>query len=115
MRIIAWLVGLPLAIIVILFALSNRQPIEIGFWPFPVRIEAPAYVIGLIPLALGLLVGAGLAGIGTLHARYRHRSANRTIRALEKRMAELTARPRLTGPEIEKQAAAESDDASPRA
>jgi len=100
MRIIAWLVGLPLAVIVVLFAVSNRQAITIGFWPFPERIDAPAYLIGLIPLALGLLVGAGLAGIGTVHARYRHRSAARTIRALEKRMAELLARaPRLTGPD----------------
>jgi uncharacterized integral membrane protein len=99
MRIIAWLVGVPLAVIVVLFAVSNREPVEIGFWPLPERIVAPAYLIGLVPLALGLLLGAGLAGIGTVHARYRHRRAARTIRELERRMAELLSRaPKLTGP-----------------
>ena len=120
MRYIAWLVGVPLAIVAILFAVSNRESVAIGFWPFPDRIEGPAYAIGLVPLALGLLVGAGLAGIGTVHARWRHRSATRTIRALERRMADLLARtPKLTGPEAqaqaEKKVAADSHDATPRA
>jgi putative membrane protein len=103
MRVLAWLVGLPLTIAVVLFAVSNRQSITIGFWPFADGIEAPAYLIGLVPMALGLLIGAGLAGIGTVHARFRHRSATRTIRAMEKRLAELMARtPKITGPDAGK-------------
>jgi uncharacterized integral membrane protein len=98
--VIAWLVGLPLTIIVVLFAVSNRQSTTIGFWPFHDGIAAPAYVIGLVPLVIGLLLGAGLAGIGTVHARFRHRSATRTIRALEQRMADLLARrPKIGGPD----------------
>ena len=92
MRLLAWLVGLPLTAIVVLFAVSNRQPITIGFWPFSDGITAPAYVIGLVPLGIGVLLGAGMAGIGTVRARFRHRGAVRRGRDMERQMEELRAR-----------------------
>jgi len=114
MRVLAWLVGLPLTIIVVLFAVSNRHSITIGFWPLEDGIEAPAFLIGLVPLALGLLIGAGFAGIGTVHARFRHRSATRTIRAMEKRIADLLARtPKISGPDSGKSSGPGSDGVAP--
>jgi uncharacterized integral membrane protein len=92
MRLLAWLVGLPLTILIILFAVSNRQTITIGLWPLTEGIAAPAYVIGLVPLTFGALLGAGFAGIGTVRARLRHRSALRRARGAERQMEELRAR-----------------------
>lgn len=91
MRVLAWLVGLPIAAIVVLFAVSNRELMSVGLWPFTDGIEAPAYVVGLIPLAIGLLLGAGFAAIGTMRARLRHRAERRKVRAMERNLAELRA------------------------
>jgi len=89
MRLLAWLVGLPVAALAVLFAVSNRQPIAVGLWPFSEAIEAPAFVIALVPFALGLIGGAALAGVGTLRARLRHRAERRKVRTMERRLDEM--------------------------
>jgi len=94
MRVLAWSVGLPVAVLVILFAVSNRQPIAVGLWPFAEGVVAPAYVVALVPLAIGFLLGGGLAGVGTVRARMRHRAERRKVRAIERSMDELRARSR---------------------
>jgi len=109
MRLIAWLVGLPLTLIVVLFAVSNRQPIVIGFWPFTDGITAPAFLIGLVPLAIGLLVGAGFASVGTVRAHLRHRGAVRRGNSFERQLAELRDRTPAIAPPSDKSAKTQAD------
>ncbi len=94
MRILAWLVGIVLGILAILFAVSNREEVTIGIWPFSEGVAAPAFVIALVPFALGLLLGALFAGIGTLRAHWRHQGAARKVRRMEQEMAEMRAQAR---------------------
>lgn len=65
----------------VIFVLSNRVPVQIGFWPFGVM---PAWLgpIVVVALAVGLFVGLFLALPGYWHWR-------RRARAAEKRLAEL--------------------------
>jgi uncharacterized integral membrane protein len=91
MRVIAWLIGVPLGLLLILFAVSNRDPVSIGIWPFTDGITAPAFVVALVPFALGLLLGAAFAGLGTMRAHWRHRGATRKVRRMEEEMADLRA------------------------
>ena len=62
MRIVAWLAGIPLGILLVLFAVSNRASVTVGIWPFTEGVTAPAFVVALVPFFLGLLLGAALAG-----------------------------------------------------
>ncbi|PKU23411.1 lipopolysaccharide assembly protein LapA domain-containing protein [Telmatospirillum siberiense] len=82
MKIVSWVVGLPLAVVVVLFALSNRQGAIIGLWPFEDGMDLPVYLIALAPLIAGFLAGAAFAGFKGL--KYR-----RTARRQTKRVADL--------------------------
>ncbi len=75
MRLLSWLIGLPLAILVVLFALSNRQTMTVGLWPFDEGLALPAFLAVLLPLLAGFLAGFLLAlarGLGHRRAARRH-------------------------------------------
>ena len=96
MRFVAWLVGLPVAILIVLFAVSNRDPVSIGIWPFTEGVTAPSFVVALVPFFLGLLLGVGWGGIKTQRARWQHRRANRKVQRMEEEMADMRNRARLS-------------------
>ncbi len=67
----------------VLFFLSNRQPVDLNYWPFGlVIIGLPLAVVVLVALAVGFL--AGLAA--HLPRRF---GATRRAKKAEKRVAEL--------------------------
>ncbi|MSP47839.1 MAG: DUF1049 domain-containing protein [Alphaproteobacteria bacterium] len=79
---------LPLTLLVIDFALSNRAPVAIGLWPFDDLVEMPVYLLALGGLVLGFLTGAALAGFGTLSARLRARREAKRAETAERKLAE---------------------------
>ena len=91
MRILSWLIGLPLAVVIVVFALSNRQDAQLNLWPFDDGLSLPAYLTVLAPLFLGLLTGLALAGVGTLKARAAARGHRRRAAAFEREAAALRA------------------------
>lgn len=103
MKLIRWLIGLPLAIIAIVFAVSNRDMVEIDLWPFPWTAELPLYILSLGTLAVGILVGAIFAWASGSHKRAQSRrekkGQERKIRTLERENDGLkTETARLTAP-----------------
>lgn len=96
-RALGAIITLPLTLLVIAFALSNRGPVAIGLWPSDDLIEMPVYLLALGALVLGFLAGAALAGFGTIAARFRARSEARRAEAAERKLAE-AARAPLTHP-----------------
>ena len=62
MRYLNWIAGLLVAAIVVDFALSNRETVLIGFWPFIDGLALPVYLALLLPLLLGLALGWLAAG-----------------------------------------------------
>jgi uncharacterized integral membrane protein len=77
-KVLSWLVGLPLAVIVLLFALSNRQVVAVGLWPLADGIDLPVYLIVLLPLLIGFLAGTLVAGLkGLKHRRIARRQTKR--------------------------------------
>jgi len=86
-----WLVFLPLAALVVLFALSNRQVVEMRLWPFDVTWAAPLAVAVLVPAALAFLLGAGIVWLSDLPARRRGWSAQRRAAALQRELERLHA------------------------
>ena len=56
-----WFIFLPLAILVVLFMLSNPQSIELRLWPFDVAWTASASIAVLSIAAVAFLLGALIA------------------------------------------------------
>ena len=86
MRLLAWIIGLPLAVVVTVFAVANRADIHFDLWPLPFGIELPAYLAVLVPLALGVAVGFLLGWASGLKARLRAGSLRRQLDTAEKNL-----------------------------
>ena len=91
MRFISWLIGLPLAVLVVVFALSNRQDVVVGLWPFADGLPLPVYLLVLLPLLAGLLAGLGLGAVRNLGHRRRARHQTRRAEGFERELASLRA------------------------
>lgn len=85
------LLAAPLLFILILFALSNKQAVELGLWPTDVQIELPVSIAVLGIAGLFFLFGALVAWSGTLAERTRAKRAEATVRQLEAQLASARA------------------------
>lgn len=81
-RILRWAVGLPIAILVISFAVANRRWVTLSLDPF--SQEAPKLSMDLplwLLFFLGILVGLIIGWVGSWFAQGKHRKAARDARA----------------------------------
>lgn len=79
-RIIGWVVLVPLCVVLIVFALANRQFIVLNFNPFvPAdQLQAPGYGVPLfLVMYVVLLIGVLLGGVATWFAQGLHRQRAR--------------------------------------
>lgn len=76
----------PLAAAVVLFALSNRQPVELRLWPFDLSWTMPLALAVLVPVAVSFLLGAAIVWLSDLPARRRGWSARRRADALQREL-----------------------------
>tara|TARA_E500000318_G_scaffold101936_2_gene105830 strand:+ start:234 stop:575 length:342 start_codon:yes stop_codon:yes gene_type:complete len=79
---VSMLIGLPVALVIVLFAISNRHLVEVGFWPLPVVVEVPAYILGLCTMAFGFILGVIATWISGGSTRQRARVAEGKARRL---------------------------------
>lgn len=61
LRYLSWIVTIPLGIIVISFAVSNREPVALGLWPLPFEVEMPLFLPVLGALVVGFVTGGAIA------------------------------------------------------
>jgi len=54
---IYWSATLAIAIVLTVFAVPNRERVDVVLWPF-LTLEAPLYLVTLLALLAGFLVGA---------------------------------------------------------
>ena len=87
MKLIHWLVTAPLALLLIIFAVSNRDSTIVTFWPLPAELAAPLYLVVLLALLVGFLVGELVAWINGRRWRREARFRARRIEALERELA----------------------------
>jgi|TARA_B110000438_G_C15658578_1_gene582823 uncharacterized integral membrane protein len=66
---IKWMIAPPLTILIVIFSISNKQTIEIFFWPLPWALEVPVYLFSLSVLVSGFLFGY-VVGWGRAIFRY---------------------------------------------
>lgn len=87
MRLVHWFVTVPVAVVLVVFAVSNRSVVAVTFWPLPVRLEAPLYLVVLVAALVGFLAGELIAWMGGARARRAARNAARRIETLERDLA----------------------------
>ncbi|MDE8349067.1 MAG: LapA family protein [Acidocella sp.] len=75
----------------VIFLLSNRLPVPVGFWPFNVSLSLPFGAVVLAGLVLGFFIGL----LAHLPKRL---SASRRANRAEKRVAELEGKLAATPP-----------------
>ncbi|HEY1795709.1 MAG TPA: lipopolysaccharide assembly protein LapA domain-containing protein [Stellaceae bacterium] len=86
MRFLFRLAMVVLAIVLIVFAVSNRGTIALGLWPLPDVVELPLYLIILGCLLVGFLAGELAAWASGRHWRREVRRSARRIAVLEREL-----------------------------
>jgi uncharacterized integral membrane protein len=92
------LIAAPFLLLLVLFVLSNSQPVRLGLWPTDLSIAPPLSITVLVAMAAAFLLGAVMLWIDALAARRRARRAEYAQRLLEAQLQELKAR--LAGPPL---------------
>ena len=81
LRLLAFFVG---AVLVVTFAVANRDPIVIEFFPLPLTpVQIPVYGLFLVALSIGALLGAVSMWLSALPLRADHRRLRRQIQSME--------------------------------
>ena len=96
MKHLSWIILFPLAILLIVFSVTNRAPVTIDLWPIPIMIDVPLFALVFAALLVGVVWGgisAWLNGSKVRRtARLKSREANLATaesRRLKDRLAEL--------------------------
>ena len=82
----------PILLLLVLFALSNTGPVQLGLWPTDLSLELPLSLAILGAMALAFLLGGLLVWFAELGQRRRARRAEHALRRLEAELLELRTR-----------------------
>lgn len=90
MRLVYWLIAIPLLVVMPLFAISNLEPVQLTIWPLPFTTPpVPVFGVALAGLAIGFFAGGVVAWLSAGRARARARSAERAVRTRDIEIEEL--------------------------
>lgn len=92
MKLLVWIVGVPLLLVAAFFAVANRAPVTISLWPLAAPVEVPLFVAIVGALYVGVVVGALAAWWSGRRARKRARREARRADALEREAQNLKMR-----------------------
>ena len=115
LRYLSWIVTLPLAIFVILFAISNREPVALTLWPLPFEVEMPLFLPVLAAMVAGLIAGGVIAWWSGGRHRRRARQQTSRVKILTAELETLRAREAESSEAKTRRLEAERLEASARA
>jgi uncharacterized integral membrane protein len=88
MRRLSFIISLPLFVVLVVFAIDNRGPVVLSFWPLPWAFALPVFVALFLALLIGFLAGAVAAWLSGGRTRRRLRDLGETARAQGHQIAE---------------------------
>jgi len=96
-NIVSTLIVVPLAVVIIAFAVANRQAVTVSFDPFSSTSPAyaatlPLFVLIFVMLILGVLIGGVVAWIGQTKWRRAARRLDADVRALHQELEAIRRR-----------------------
>lgn len=80
----SWVLTLPFAVVVVIFAVANRGAVTVDFWPFPLVLQVWLSILILVCVLTGILIGALLMWLSAGKLRRRAREARNRIAQLER-------------------------------
>jgi uncharacterized integral membrane protein len=86
---LSWIITLPITIVAVVFALSNRQPVVIDIWPLELSLTAPLYLMLLLAALVGFILGGIAMWFTAGRSRKRAREAAAKLREMEGQIANL--------------------------
>ena len=86
-RILSLIVTAPITVLVVLFAVSNLDPVTLRLRPFPFDMTIPIWALTLIVLFVGFVLGAIVTWIGDRKRRRDARLMARRVGELEQALA----------------------------
>lgn len=92
MKLVHWLVALPLAAVFAAFAVASWGDVSLGLWPLEERLTLPLFLVVLATLLLGFVAGAVTAWINGGRWRREARRRQRRIETLEAELRAVQAR-----------------------
>lgn len=102
LRVLFWVIFLPLLVIVVVFAVNNHQMTAVDLWPvLEEPLPWPVYGIVLVSLVAGFLWGAVVAWLQGHGSRQRARTLHRNLQQKDLEIAAMRER-------VDKVAATES-------
>jgi uncharacterized integral membrane protein len=96
-KIVTGIIVVPLAIVIIVFAVANRQPVTVTFDPFSAANQAyaatvPLFVLIFILLILGVIIGGIAAWLRQSKWRRTARQLDADVRALHQELETIRRR-----------------------
>lgn len=88
------LIAAPFILVIVVFALSNRQPVQLGLWPTDVSVSVPLALAILAPVAVAFFLGAVTMWFAAIGQRRRAGRAERRASLLAADLAKLREAPR---------------------
>ena len=76
-RFLQWAAFLLVALIIVVFMIGNRQPVEVDLWPLPFTKPAPLFAVIIACVLVGFLIGALSAWLSGASARRKARDLGR--------------------------------------
>ena len=86
---VSLLVYLLIGAIIVAFAVTNRAPVEVSFYPAPYTMQLPLFVLSMLIFALGLVFGGIQSTMSGFKRKRELRMERKRIAALENEVATL--------------------------
>ena len=94
------LITIPVAIVVVVFAVNNRGDADVNLWPLNIVIAWPMFIFVFIGAGIGFLLGAVLMWFSGAPLRKRARERGVRIRELERSAAQREKPDDVSAPEL---------------
>ncbi|MFO1049772.1 MAG: LapA family protein [Geminicoccaceae bacterium] len=82
-KLLTILIALVGALVIVVLSVDNRQTVDLVFWPLPFTHQLPLYVVFLIGLFAGALLGGMSTWLSAHASRRDARALRRKVRAVE--------------------------------
>jgi uncharacterized integral membrane protein len=92
MKLLFWIIGLPLLLAAGFFAVANRETVAVSLWPFAETLQMPLFLAIAAPFYAGFALGAVIAWGASGRARARAREASRRAAELQRENEALKTR-----------------------
>ena len=85
-----WIIVAPLALLILVFLVSNRAFVQINLWPLPFILNPPLSIVIVASVFTGLVTGGFVTWVTAGEARQKARINARRIKILERELERVT-------------------------